>query len=299
MIERLANRRVDKRSASTLRSRGMPDALRLSGLHIYAAIVIGLSGPQATLAQTAPQDPGASGKPPAAQSQGHGHARRGKQVHLSNAEGAKIQLWKPSLETMPLEIKHGAVAIPSTGVDNYHALVAIRDWGDLHESLIRYEYMRGKPSGESPSKILGAEKSPFELVPDPLPREHQHYESGAEHHFTVRLHGEPLPNAQVTLETSNGAHATAVSDAQGRITLRLPDDFPNVQPGEEDKRRASFSLSAETREGSTRYRTQLVADYRVNPNHWQSFELGLLFVGLGLVAGGLIGRVGLPRSRKK
>jgi hypothetical protein len=271
----------------------------LPGAALCAAILIGLSSPQAAFAQTTPQNPGASGKPPAAQGHGHGHSQRGKQIHLSNAEGARIQFWKPDLETLPLEVKHGAVAIPSTGVDNYHALVAIRDWGDLHESLIRYEYLRGKPSGESPSKLLNAEKSPFELVPAPLPREHQHYESGTKQGFIVRFQGKPLPNAQVNLETSNGSQATAASDAQGRITLRLPDDFPDVKPGEEDKRQASFTLSAETSNGETHYRTQLVADYRVNPGHWQSFELGLLFVGLGLISGGLIGRMGLPDSGKK
>ena len=38
------------------------------------------------------------------------------------------------------------------------------------------------------------------------------------------------------------------------------------------------------------YQTRLSATYHLNPSHWQSSPMGWAVVGLGLVAGGLLGR---------
>ncbi|MET0093645.1 MAG: hypothetical protein ABW120_08925, partial [Sedimenticola sp.] len=82
----------------------------------------------------APQ--GVAQKPPAANA--HQHRRGPKQLVLVGSEGAEITLWKPDLSTLPLQSKMGTVTIPTTGVDNYHAVVARKDWGDTVESVIRY-----------------------------------------------------------------------------------------------------------------------------------------------------------------
>ncbi|MEW8586701.1 MAG: hypothetical protein AB2531_13130, partial [Candidatus Thiodiazotropha sp.] len=90
---------------------------------------------------------------------------------------------------------------------------------------------------------------------------------------------------------SNGSHLSVTSDAEGRVEFLIPDDFPGVVKGERDRRLGQFSVSSEYHQGDRRYTTQLSADYRVSPSHWQSTRLGLLIVGFGFIAGSVIGRV--------
>ncbi|MCB1849212.1 MAG: hypothetical protein KDI83_00185 [Gammaproteobacteria bacterium] len=256
------------------------------------------------LALTAPQPGAQSGAlqndnhtPLAAAGQAHSHRRGAMKLLLENAEGAQINLWKPDLTRLPLTIEHGIVTLPATGVDNYHALVIERDWGYLHETLIRYLYLHGKPSGHSTSELTAAEKSSFEIVPDPVPREHQHYRSDQQWRFQVRFKGAPVAHLPVELLSSYGSRLSAVSDERGLVELRLPDDFPQIETGRRDRRGAEFTLSAELSKGGITYQTRLYAEYRVNPSHWHSLELGILAGGIGMLAGGLIGRLAVRSSR--
>ncbi|MCU7931635.1 MAG: hypothetical protein KZQ90_12605 [Candidatus Thiodiazotropha sp. (ex Codakia rugifera)] len=219
------------------------------------------------------------------------HDHRGaKQIALENGEGATITLWKPDLTTQTLILEHGGITIPKTGIDNYHVVVAEKDWGNQKEAVIRYEYMFGRPSKQSPSKLTTVEKTDFEIVPDPIPREHYRYHSMQTWGFLVRLHGKPIPNLELILQTTNGSQQTAISDRNGRVEFQIPDDFPNIVAGERDKRSAQLTISSRYRKGDIAYQTQLNADYRVNPTHWQSSQLGLWVVGVGMLAGGYLGR---------
>jgi hypothetical protein len=185
---------------------------------------------------------------------------------------------------------HGGITLPKTGMDNYHAVVVEKDWGNGKETVIRYEYMFGRPSKQSPSKLTGAVKTDLEIVPAPIPREHFRYLSGQHWGFQVRLHGQPLANLPLILETEHGSRLETVTDKRGYATFRIPDDFPEMVPGERDERRAEFVVSAATEAGGTAYETMLTASYRVNPSHWQSSPMGWAVVGLGFIAGGLLGR---------
>jgi hypothetical protein len=200
-----------------------------------------------------------------------------------NAQDASIQLWKPDLSTLPLTARHGSVTLPFTGVDNYHALVVQKDWGNLQETLIRYVYMHGKPSGHSTRELTAAEKASFEIVPDPVPREHQHYHSAQRWNFLLRFNGAPAASVPVRLLTSNGSELGSVSDANGRVSLMVPDDFSLLGPDVRDRRTAEFSLSAELERDGINYQTQLSAEYRVDPGRWQSLGLGVFVTGIGLV----------------
>ncbi len=235
----------------------------------------------------APEGARNDAKPAQAQ---HGERRGAKRLMLENAEGAVITLWKPDLTTVPLSITHGAVTIPGTGMDNYHAVIAERDWGDSKETLIRYEHLFGRPSKHSPSELAGAVKADLEIVPAPIPREHFHYQSGQRWGFQVRLQGKPAVNLPVTLETANGTRLQAVTDAKGFVPFELPDDFPDVKPGERDRRSAEFVVACETTNGGIRYQTRLAATYHLSSSHWQSAPMGWAVVGLGFIAGGLLGR---------
>lgn len=219
-------------------------------------------------------------------------SRRGpRQFTFSEAEGAVIRLWKPDLTTLPLEAKMGVVTIPSTGVDNYHAIVAEKDWGYLKEAIIRYEYLRGKPSGESPTRLTTAEKTDFEVVPEPIPREHYHYHSDQTWEFLLRFKQTPVPGVAVIMETANGSRVRAVSNSDGVVRLHIPDDFDGIVDGERDRRTAEFTVSAEYHADGTDYQTLLSAEYRVNPQHWNALGLGISATLIGLLAGIFIGRI--------
>jgi hypothetical protein len=222
----------------------------------------------------------------------------GKRIMLENAEGASITLWKPDLTTLPLKLSQGGFALPGTGMDNYHAIVVERTWGNSRESLIRYEYLFGRPSKHSPRELTGAVKTDLEIAPDPIPREHYRYHSDQAWGFLLRLHGLPVAGVPLTLSTDNGTTLEAVSDDSGRAVFRLPDDFPDLMAGARDTRSAGFSVSARKHEAGIDYRTTLAADYRINPAHWQSTPLGLLAAGFGVLAGGLLGRV-KPKEGKR
>lgn len=219
------------------------------------------------------------------------HHRRGpKQLMLSSAEGADITLWKPDLSTLPLKANMGTITIPSTGVDNYHAVVAEKDWGNLIEAVVRYEYLRGKPSGQSPTKLSGVQKTAFEVVPAPIPRGHYRYYSDQEWGFLLRFMNRPVPNHPVVMETANGSEVRGVADKQGLVRLHMPDDFPNVIEGVRDNRGAELIVSAEYTVDDITYQSALSAEYRINQRHWKSLELGVVVAGLGMLVGGIIGR---------
>lgn len=262
----------------------------LSALLVALVMQSPLATAQQRPAAESQPNPGASG--PAQQQ----HRRGPKKFKLENAQDASIQLWKPDLSTLPLTARHGSVTLPFTGVDNYHALVVHKDWGNLQETLIRYVYMHGKPSGHSTRELTAAEKASFEIVPDPVPREHQHYHSAQRWNFLLRFNGAPAASVPVRLLTSNGSELGSVSDANGRVSLMVPDDFSLLGPDVRDRRTAEFSLSAELERDGINHQTQLSAEYRVDPGRWQSLGLGVFVTGIGLVAGGLLGRKALRSS---
>ncbi len=226
------------------------------------------------------------------------HRRGPRSVVLNIDDDAKATLWKPDLSTVPIRVVGRKVTLPSTGMDNYHALVASRHNGRKTEVAIRYEYLRGKPSGHSPRELLAATKSALEIVPDPIPREHYHYFSGQTWDFIVRFRGKPLPGTEIHLKTSNGSRLKAVSDDEGRVSLRLPDDFQDAREGIRDRRSAEFELLVSHEENGHEYQTILNADYRVNPKLWRSHGLGIVVTGAGLLIGGLIGRLGVRNNER-
>jgi len=234
---------------------------------------------------------------PAPAKHGHGgHDRHAAKVYLlSGGEGALVELINPKLSKMPVQIEQGRVSVKSMGMDSYHALVANRINGTLHESAVRYVYMFGKPSGESPSQLMGYEKSPLEIEPAPYAREHWRYLSNTDAAFIVRFQEKPLGHAVVTMTTGNGTNSEFKADAEGKLTIPLPEDFPAVKPGRMGNHPSEFSLTVSHREKSQTYTSTLSADYHINPEHWQSTELGLAVVGGGMLFGGLI----TLRSRRR
>ena len=225
---------------------------------------------------------------PAAHGKGHGgHDRNAaKGFTLVDGEGATLSMINPQLNVKPLTANHGMVAIKPTGMNNYHVLVATRTDGTLHESAIRYIFMHGKPSGESPSLLIKHEKAALEIEPAPLAREHWRYYSGIEARFILRFQGKPLAASVVTLTTGNGTHSSYTTDAEGGVTLLLPEDFADVKSGRMNNKPAEFLLAAKHGDNGQTYVTTFASGYYVNPDAWQSTSLGLYtMVGAMLLAG--------------
>jgi len=221
----------------------------------------------------------------------HGHLARAT-ITLTDGVGAAAQLWLPTLERRPLGIDHGAALLKPSGMDNYHLLYAVREGTGVHETALRYHYLNGKPSGQSPAELIFAVKAPLEIVPAPLTREHARYLSETTAAFIIRYQGKPLANQTVMLETSNGTHLDNTSDARGRISFTLPDDFHHVAVGRDNNPPADFFLVTRHGDNGIEYRTSLSAAYHINPRHWQSSS-GALWSGLaGFVCGlGVLGVV--------
>jgi hypothetical protein len=218
---------------------------------------------------------------------GHGHSRRPATVYLRDGAGAALTLWKPNVEqsALPTAKADGEVAVRPSGVDNYHLLMASRAGESSEEVALRYVYMHGKPSGESPRRLLGAQKAALEIVPAPLPREHWRYETSKRAVFEIRLTGTPLAGQPVQLVTTHGSLVEGVSDEQGRVTFVLPEDFAHVAPGREANAPAEFIVStAHTQNGFVR-RTTLTAEYHANPAHWQSSVGGVVALMVGFIGG--------------
>ncbi|PIQ29929.1 MAG: hypothetical protein COW62_14220 [Zetaproteobacteria bacterium CG17_big_fil_post_rev_8_21_14_2_50_50_13] len=227
---------------------------------------------------------------PVEHEKGHGgHDRSaGKAFVLVDGEGANLTLINPKLLEKPLASEGSSVTLKATGMGNYHALLARRSQAGLQESAIRYHYMNGKPSGTSPSLLIAHEKSALEIVPDPLAREHWRYYANTDARFIVRFQGKPLAGATVMMATTNGTTVGFMADADGNLSIPLPEDFAEVKAGRADNRPAEFVLTASHHDGDSRFVTTFSAAYHVNPEQWQSTGLGLATAGGGMLLGGVM-----------
>lgn len=219
---------------------------------------------------------------PAPSGDDHG---RGTGLLLADGQGAEARLILPDLSEREVALEEGSLTLSGTGMDNYHALVATRDDGDVHETAIRYVYLHGKPSGHSPSELTTADKARLEIRPDPLPREHQRYQANHQAAWRLLFDGRPLTEAAVTLSTSHGSRLERETDARGRLQVELPDDFPETHPGRRANRPAEFVLQVRHQEDGGTFVTRYSAAYFVDDGHWKPTWAGFAVLGGGLFLG--------------
>ncbi len=190
------------------------------------------------------------------------------------------------LEAQPLTVEEAQITLPKSLYNNYHALVAKAQNGNRHYSSITYLYQFGRPSQHSPKELTDLSKATFEIIPSPLPREHDRYTASKRYRFELHFQGKPL-QVPVILTTSNGNRTTLRSDANGHLDVTLPNDFTDVKTGRNSNASATFTLWTSHQDGSESYETSLTQSYAVNPNDfWRSEPFGaavaLLGFGLGL-----------------
>lgn len=235
-----------------------------------------------------------------AQHGGHGGGAQKFAIGGYDAGSAyEVHYVTSTLDTLSLETDHGVVTIPRTGLNNYHALVVNGKQADTFTSSVRYIYGHGKPSKTSPSELTHMQKSEFEIIPSPLPREHDRYTASKSYDFILRLQGKPLGAAPILLTTANGSELRTTTDEKGRFEITLPNDFKAVKEDRNGNRPAEFILKAAYTAGTTHYATTLTMPYHVNPNdHWRSEPLGALLIVVGLIAGFFMMRRYVHNQRK-
>ncbi|MCW9013659.1 MAG: hypothetical protein OQL06_07735 [Gammaproteobacteria bacterium] len=230
----------------------------------------------------------------------HQHDRRAPKIfNLTGHENSQIKFLTPDLQSSDIKSDNGQIALHPTGKDNYHALYASREHNGVQESAIRYVYFNGKPTGRSPSEITFLNKTDFEIIPDPLAREHWHYKAGDEIAFVIRFKNTPLALHPASLATSNASVLESLTDTQGRVVFVLPDDFAKTIPHARANEPGELLIHAKHADHGNRYATWLSSDYQVSPEHWQSTELGAMVVGGGFLFGAFVTGLGFKRRRKK
>jgi len=230
----------------------------------------------------------------------HQHDRRAPKVfNLTGFENSQIKFITPDLQSSDIQTTDGKISLRPTGKDNYHALYALREQNGVKESAIRYVYFNGKPTGHSPSEITFLNKTDFEIIPDPLAREHWHYKAGDSIAFVIRFKNSPLASHPVSLATSNASVLKSLTDTQGRVVFTLPDDFAKTKPGKRANKPGELLIHAKHSDNNKSYATWLSSDYEVDPKHWQSTELGTLVLGGGFLFGAFITGLGLKRNNQK
>lgn len=219
----------------------------------------------------------------------HGHHSRSKEkaYYLHNNKNSSVSYIDPSLKATELTASDtgNKYILPKTGMDNYHALVAQRQSDSLHESSLRYVYMRGKPSGYSPDNLVKNHKLPLEIVPVPMIREHLRFYSNRGHTFQVLFNEQPVPDSWVVLQTTNGTTLDAKTDVDGKVSFVFPDDFKDVKPGRRANKAQDFLLRTVHIKNNITYKTNFSAPYSVNPEHWQSNSGGILALSIGFISG--------------
>lgn len=180
------------------------------------------------------------------------------------------------------------IASAAPNVGNYHWLVA-REAGPELIKVASSAWYFANP-GPSPRALLAEPKHELEIVPDPLPREHASYRESEKWRFLVRLHGQPLVEQALTLETEFGTRTTFFTDSAGIATVLFPRDFPpppaDPAAGRAGRGRpsAKFVLSSETDYGGQHFLTAFNLSYGPDPERGHSLAWGAAFCLAGMVA---------------
>ncbi|MDD5181268.1 MAG: hypothetical protein PHT15_08425, partial [Gallionellaceae bacterium] len=221
-----------------------------------------------------------------------GKDERGASVMMvaKNFQPDKRSAYPPSGDApYDLEMTLGGAkleALPKVG--NYYWVTAREEQGDKI-IVAATSYYFSNP-GPAPTQMLLTRKNELELIPQPLPREHNSYRENEDWKFLLRFDGQPLPGQIIKLETQNGGKASFTSDAQGIATVRFPEDFKQAAEKKEGggghdhgPRRASFVLETEYAANGKQYVTAFNSTYAPDAYNGRSLALGAGFTLFGMM----------------
>ncbi len=184
-----------------------------------------------------------------------------------------------------MPVRDGRFGLQPTGVGNYHWLQAREETPEKVKLASTAHYFSNP--GPAPADMLVRSKAELEIVPTPLPREHNQYRAGEEWNFALRFRGQPLAGATLRLVSDAGTQTRFASDAAGRVSVRFPADIePRASQGPHGRGTANrFVLAVEHIAEGRHYLTAFNGRYSEN-----AFARRSLFWGGGfLVLGGLLG----------
>ncbi|MDP4029245.1 MAG: hypothetical protein Q8P42_09830 [Gallionella sp.] len=233
---------------------------------------------------------------------GESRERRVAHVVPQNIVAGSIDAYSNNVEDakghrqLPLEMSGAKLDKPENG--GFHWLTAREEQADKVRvaSTVQFFSERG---AQNPTALFMRQKYELEIIPQPYPREHSRYRANENWQFLLRFNGKPLAGQWVRLETQNGTRFDFASDAQGVVTVGIPDDFKKAAQkktaGAHDHGRlsADFVLATEYAEGGKTYLTAFNASYGADAFYQRNLAMGLGFTLLGM-----IGAAPLLRQRK-
>lgn len=126
----------------------------------------------------------------------------------------------------------------------FHWLAA-REERDGKVRVASTVYFFSERGGQNPTSMFMQQKHELEIIPQPFPREHSRYRANEDWKFLVRFNSKPLAGQKVNLETQSGTKTELLSDAQGVITVHVPDDF-KVEAEKKMQRGIAMNGAAQT-----------------------------------------------------
>lgn len=141
-------------------------------------------------------------------------------------DGQGQEALKAATRPAPLD-ENGALAFKAWSKGGYY-LLRVMGHGPQGEVATATTIKYFSNPGPAPRNLLAAGRPGFEIVPDPLPREHGHYRENETWTFHVRMDGKPMAKLPVVLETSNGTQAQFLTNDDGRVAVTFPGDFKDI-----------------------------------------------------------------------
>ena len=267
--------------------------LEMSGGHDHAAMMQGMGKPVAwTLYPTLK-----------ARMSGESRETMKTAIMPQNIVAGSIDAWSNDLKGekahRQLSMEMGGAMLDKPASGGFHWLSAREEQGDAVR-VASTVHPFGERGAKDPTAMFMQQKHELEIIPQPFPREHSRYRANEDWKFLVRFNGQPLSGQKVYLETSNGSMSEFVSDAQGVLSIHVPDDFKaeegNKGAGGHSHGRAGadFVLATEHADGGKTYLTAFNSSYGKNAYDQRSLALGLGFTLLGM-----LGAVPLLRRNTK
>lgn len=199
----------------------------------------------------------------------------GEQARLP--EGLRFKTTQLTWDILPSD---GRFVLQSFGVGNYHWLLARQETAEDVTVASTAHYFSNP--GPSPARMLARPKSELEIVPAPLPREHNRYRENQTYDFELRFQGAPLAGVAVSFTSSGGTRARFVSDAAGRVRVRFPDDVQAEKAGGHGRGPSNrFVLAVSHKAGGRRYLTAFNYSYAEDAYSGRSLAWGGGFMALG------------------
>lgn len=214
-------------------------------------------------------------------------AERGAaKVLVAHIAASRVTVHPPQGESWAVPLEDGAGRFQARAAGNFHWVVAREERPG--EVLIATAAQYFTRPGPAPAALLSRPMAELEVIPDPIPREHAHYRSGERWPFLVRFRGEPLAGARIVLQTGYGSRITAVTDAQGRAVVAIPDDMPEAVALSRNHHgrppMAPMVLAVAHEAGGVRYLASFSDGYRPAPFSDRSVWPGLAFMSVGMIA---------------